>query len=269
MKRLLVAVVLAAAALLDCANASAAAPILRLATTTSTDNSGLLKVILPKFETLSGLKVQVISVGTGKAMKLGENGDVDIVLVHSRPDEDRFVAQGYGVNRRDVMYNDFIVVGPTADPAGVRGMKDIVAAFRRILESGAAFVSRGDDSGTDKMEKHYWELVGKRPESRQYMSAGQGMGEVLTMAGQLGAYTLSDRATYGAYRSRVGLDIVVEGDERMFNPYGVIAVNPKRYLDANYAGAMQFIEWITGDEGRRAIVDFRVNGEQLFFPTPR
>jgi tungstate transport system substrate-binding protein len=201
---------------------------LRLATTTSTDNSGLLREILPKFEAASGLKVQVISVGTGKAMKLGENGDVDVLLVHSRPDEDRFIAHGFGVNRRDVMYNDFIVVGPKSDPAGVHGMKDVIAALKRIVETGATFVSRGDDSGTDKMEKAYWKDVGRRPDHRQYLSAGQGMGEVLTMSGNLGAYTLSDRATYGAYRARVGLEIVVEGDPKMFNPYGVIAVNPAR-----------------------------------------
>jgi tungstate transport system substrate-binding protein len=247
----------------------AAEGVLRLATTTSTENSGLLKAIIPKFEAASGLKVHVISVGTGKAMKLGENGDVDVMLVHSRPDEDVFVAQGFGVNRRDVMYNDFIVVGPRADPARVRGMKSVLDAFRKMLELNATFVSRGDDSGTDKMEKAYWTEVGQRPEGARYLSAGQGMGEVLTMAGHLDAYTLTDRATYSAYRSRIGLDIVVEGDPKMFNPYGVIAVNPARYPDVNYKGAMQFVEWLTGAEGRRAIAEFRVSGEQLFFPTPK
>jgi len=263
MQRLLAALACSVAAFA----ALAAQPTLRLATTTSTDNSGLLKVIIPKFEAASGLKVHVISVGTGKAMKLGENGDVDVMLVHSRPDEDRFVAAGFGVERRDVMYNDFVLLGPPADPAGVRGMKDVAAAFRRILDAKATFVSRGDDSGTDKMEKSYWSVVGARPEGRQYLSAGQGMGEVLTMAGNQGAYTLSDRATYGAYRTRVGLEILVEGDPRMFNPYGVIAVNPARYRDVNFRGAMQFIEWLTGADGRRAIAAFRVNGEQLFYPT--
>jgi len=251
-----------------CALAKPGEAMLRLATTTSTENSGLLKVIVPMFEAASGLKVQVISVGTGKAMKLGENGDVDVLLVHSRPDEDLFVAQGFGVNRRDVMYNDFILVGPRADPAHVRGGKDVIGALRRILDSGATFVSRGDDSGTDKMEKGYWKEVGRRPAGRQYLSAGQGMGEVLTMSNNLSAYTLSDRATYGAYRPRVDLDIVVEGDAKMFNPYGVIAVNPARY-DVNFKGAMQFIEWLTGSEGRGAISAFRVDGEQVFFPTPR
>jgi tungstate transport system substrate-binding protein len=251
------------------ASAFAAEGTLRLATTTSTDNSGLLKAILPQFETSSGLKVHVISVGTGKAMKLGENGDVDVLLVHSRPDEDQFDAQGFGVNRRDVMYNDFILVGPRADPARIRGMKNVLAAMRRLLEAKATFVSRGDDSGTDKMEKAYWAEVGRRPPGAKYLSAGQGMGEVLTMAGNVDGYTLSDRATYGAYRLRIPLDILVEGDPRMFNPYGVIAVNPARYPDTNYKGAMQFIEWLTGAEGRRAIASFRVNGEQLFFPAAR
>lgn len=250
-----------------CAPAAAQQPAtLRLATTTSTDNSGLLRAILPQFERASALKVQVISVGTGKAMRLGENGDVDVVLVHSRADEDRFVAQGFGVNRRDVMHNDFVVVGPTDDPAGIRGLKDVVAAFRRILDAKATFVSRGDDSGTDKAEKAHWAGVGRRPEGRQYLSAGQGMGEVLTMADQLQAYTLTDRATYGAFRARLGLEILVQGDTRLFNPYGVIAVNPARYPDVNHRGAMRFIEWLTGPEGREAIAAFRVGGEQLFFP---
>ncbi len=249
--------------------AAGADGVLRLATTTSTENSGLLRALVPRFEAASALKVQVISVGTGKAMKLGENGDVDVVLVHSRPDEDKFVAQGFGVNRHDVMYNDFIVVGPKADPAKVAGMKDVLAAFRRIFDAKAVFVSRGDDSGTDKMEKGYWEEIGRRPGGRQYLAAGQGMGEVLTMADNLSGYTLSDRATYGAYRARIGLEILVEGDRRLFNPYGVIAVNPARYQDVNYRGATQFIEWITGPQGRKAIAEFRINGEQLFFPTPR
>jgi tungstate transport system substrate-binding protein len=261
--------VLALLSLALSANGLAAEGTLRLATTTSTENSGLLKAILPAFEAASGLKVHVISVGTGKAMKLGENGDVDVVLVHSRPDEDQFVAQGFGVNRRDVMYNDFVVVGPRDDPARIRGLKSVLAAMRRIFESRATFVSRGDDSGTDKMEKTYWAEIGERPSGKQYLSAGQGMGEVLTMAGHVAGYTLTDRATYGAYRSRIPLDILVEGDARMFNPYGVIAVNPARYRDVNYKGAMQFIEWLTGADGRSAIASFRVNDEQLFFPTSR
>ena len=255
--------------LASCAPWAAAQATLRLATTTSTENSGLLRAILPRFEAASGLKVHVISVGTGKAMRLGENGDVDVLLVHSRADEDRFVAQGHGVGRRDVMHNDFIVAGPAQDPAGVRGLRDVVEAFRRIADARAPFVSRGDDSGTDKAEKALWALAGRRPEGRNYLSAGQGMGEVLTIAGNLEAYTLSDRATYAAYRARVGLVLLSEGDPRLFNPYGVIAVNPARHPGVNHRGARLFIEWITGSDGRRAIAEFRVGGEQLFFPAAR
>jgi tungstate transport system substrate-binding protein len=246
----------------------AAPETLRLATTTSTEASGLLRVILPKFEAASGLKVQVISVGTGRALKLGEEGDVDVLLVHSRPDEDRFVARGFGVNRRDVMYNDFVLVGPKEDPAKVRGTKDIVAAFRRILEANATFVSRGDESGTESAEKRYWALVGKPPSGRQYVSVGQGMRATLRIANELGAYTLSDRATAAARRARPGQDILLEGDPRLHNPYGVIAVSPARFPQVNAKGAAAFIEWLTGREGRRAIVDFRASGEQVFFISP-
>ncbi len=239
---------------------------IRLATTTSTENSGLLKFLLPKFEAGYGAKVRVISVGTGQAIKLGENGDADVVLVHARPAEDKFVVHGYGVNRRDVMYNDFVLVGPRQDPAAVRGMKDVVAAMRKISASGAKFISRGDDSGTHQMEIGYWKNAGITPRGAWYMSAGQGMGQVLTIAAELRAYTLTDRATYGAYRSRLGLEILVADDPRMFNPYGIIAVNPARHPDVNYAGAMALIEWITSLQGQTAIAEFKVNGEQLFFP---
>ena len=245
------------------------APDLRLATTTSTDNSGLLNAILPLFEAKYGGKVRVISVGSGKAMKLGENGDVDLVLVHSRADEDKFVAAGFGVNRRDVMYNDFIVVGPKSDPAGIRG-SDVLTAFRKIATAGSGFVSRGDDSGTHKMEQRYWKEVVVEPAAMSaYVSAGLGMGEVLMMAAEMRRYTLTDRATYAAYRAKTGLDILVSGDPKLFNPYGVIAVNPARYPGVNHAGAMQFIEWLTSPEGQAAIAAFRVDGEQLFFPSPR
>jgi tungstate transport system substrate-binding protein len=244
-----------------------AAQDIKMATTTSTENSGLLKLILPQFEAKYGAKVQVISVGSGKAMKLGENGDVDVLLVHARPDEDKFVAEGHGVNRRDVMYNDFILVGPKEDPAHVRGMTDVVAALKKIQAAQAPFISRGDDSGTDKMEKSYWKTAGGKPEGAWYVSAGQGMGEVLTMAAAKQGYTLSDRATYGAYKDKTGLDILVQGDPKMFNPYGVIAVNPKKYPDINYQGAMAFVDWITSPEGQKAIADFKINGEQQFFPS--
>lgn len=253
--------------------ASAVAPmataqqVIKLSTTTSTENSGLLKVLLPEFEKQFNAKVQVISVGTGKALELAKNGDVDVTLVHARPSEDKFIADGYGVNRRDVMYNDFIVVGPTGDPAGIAGSKDILASLKKIVASKAKFISRGDNSGTDQMEQNYWKNAGVKPQGSAYVSAGLGMGEVLTMAAELQAYTLTDRATYGAYRAKTGLAIAVEGDKAMFNPYGIIAVNPARYPDTNQKGANQLIEWMTSAAGQARIAAFKVDGQQVFFPS--
>lgn len=241
--------------------------VIKLSTTTSTENSGLLTYLLPQFEASTHTKVHVISVGTGKALELAKNGDVDVTLVHARPSEDKFMAAGYGVNRRDVMYNDFIIVGPESDPAGIHGSKDVIAAMQKIVDSKAKFISRGDNSGTDQMEKTYWKSVGAKPQAASYISAGLGMGEVLTMAGELQAYTLTDRATYGAYRAKIGLAVAVQGDPKMFNPYGIIAVNPERYKDINYKGAMLLINWITSDEGQKKIADFKVDGEQLFYPS--
>ena len=241
--------------------------VLRLSTTTSTENSGLLAWLLPAFEAKTGLKVNVISVGTGKALELGKNGDVDVTLVHARALEDKFVAEGSGIDRRDVMYNDFIVVGPESDPARVKGSKDVIAAFQKIAASGARFISRGDNSGTDVMERGYWQTAGAKPAGARYVSAGLGMGEVLNMAAEMRAYTLTDRATYGAYKAKTGLAILVEGDKRMFNPYGIIAVNPAKHPGVNYKGAKQLIEWITSQEGQARIAAFKPAGEQLFFPT--
>ena len=240
---------------------------IRMSTTTSTDNSGLLRAILPAFERKHGVHVQVIPVGTGKALKIAENGDVDLTLVHARPAEDAFVAAGHGVNRRNVMYNDFVIVGPREDPAGIGGTKDVIDAMRKLKQAGVRFVSRGDDSGTHQMELSYWKLAGIDPTGPAYLSAGQGMGEVLTMSASLRAYTLTDRATYAAYRSRTGLAILIEGDQRMFNPYGIIAVNPKKYAGVNYEGAMKLIQWMTSAEGQRLIAEFKVDGQQLFFPS--
>lgn len=240
---------------------------IRLSTTTSTENSGLLQYLLPKFEAKTNTKVKVISVGTGKALELAKNGDVDVTLVHARALEDKFVAEGHGVNRRDVMYNDFIIVGPESDPAAVKGSRDVLAAMKKIAASGSKFISRGDNSGTDLMEKAYWKQVGTQPQGTAYVSAGLGMGEVLNMAAELRAYTLTDRATYITYRARTGLQIAVEGDPKMFNPYGIIAVNPQKSKDLNYKGAMQLIEWITSNEGQRLIASFKVEGQQVFFPS--
>jgi len=240
--------------------------VIRLSTTTSTENSGLLKHVLPAFEAGTGTTVQVIAVGTGKALELARNGDVDVALVHARSMEDKFVAEGWGVDRRDVMYNDFIVVGPHADPARIKGSKDVIDAFRRIAATRVRFISRGDNSGTDVMEKGYWEQAAARPQGGNYVSAGLGMGEVLNMAAEMRAYTLTDRATYGAYKARTDLAILVEGDKRMYNPYGIIAVNPARHAGVNYKGAKQLIEWITSPEGQRRIAEFKPAGQQLFFP---
>jgi tungstate transport system substrate-binding protein len=247
----------------------AAARDIKMSTTTSTDNSGLLKVLLPKYEARCGCKILVISVGTGKALELGKNGDVDVVLVHARPAEDQFVAEGHGVNRKDVMYNDFILVGPKSDPLGIHSQKSVIDAFKVLAQGKARFISRGDNSGTDQMEKSYWKQADVTPGGSWFVSAGLGMGEVLTMAGEMQGYTLSDRATYGAYRAKTGLDIVLAGDPKMFNPYGIIAVNPKKYPGLNYDGAMDLINWITSPEGQKAIADFKVNGEQMFFPSAK
>lgn len=262
-------ILLAIATLLVFASAGAGEPgVLRMATTTSTEASGLLQYLLPKFEVKCGCKVHVIAVGTGKALKLGEDGNVDVVLVHARQAEDAFVAAGYGVNRRDVMYNDFVLIGPADDPAGIKGEHDVLRAMRKISEAHAKFVSRGDDSGTDKMEKGYWKALGMTPTGQGwYFSAGQGMGEVLMMANEMRAYTLTDRGTYLGFRNRIELPVLLEGDKRMFNPYGIIAVNPARYPAANYQGAMELIRWITSPEGQNAIGDFKVGGERLFVPS--
>lgn len=240
-----------------------------MSTTTSTENSGLLTYLLPKFEAKANSKVQVIAVGTGKALELAKNGDVDVTLVHARPAEDKFVTEGWGVNRRDVMYNDFILVGPASDPAGIKGSKDVLAAMKKIVDSKAKFISRGDNSGTDQMEKGYWKQVGTQPQGSAYVSAGLGMGEVLNMAAEMNAYTLTDRATYSAYKAKTGLDIDVEGDQKMFNPYGIIAVNPDKHKGVNYQGAMQLIDWITSAEGQNAIASFKVDGQQVFFPSAK
>jgi len=241
--------------------------VLRMATTTSTENSGLLRDILPAFEKATGYTVHVTPVGTGKALRMGQDGDVDVVLVHAPPAEKKFVAAGYGVNRRHVMYNDFVIVGPANDPAKIKGMKDAVKALARIAGEKAIFVSRGDDSGTNKKEKILWKDAGIKPGGKWYREAGQGMGKVLQMTGEMQGYTLTDRGTWLFMKHKLPLEIVVQGDPKLFNPYGVIAVNPGRYPDINYTGAMAFIAWITSPAGQEIIGKYRVNGKQLFIPT--
>ena len=242
---------------------------LRMSTTTSTESSGLLKVLLPPFEKNCDCKVDVIAVGTGKALKLGEAGDVDVVFVHARNLEDKFMADGFGVNRKDVMYNDFVIIGPSSDHARIKHSKDASDAFSRIASKNAVFISRGDESGTHQKEKEIWKSVGIVPKGSWYIEAGQGMGEVINMATERQGHTLADRGTYIAYKKKSDLVLLYEGDKILFNPYGVIAVDPKRHPHVKYDLAMKFIEFLTSKEGQGIIASFKVNGEQLFFPNAR
>ncbi len=244
-----------------------AAEHLRLATTTSTENSGLLAELLPPFESANDCQVDVIAVGTGKAIKLGETGDVDVIMVHARNKEDLFVTAGYGVDRRDVMYNDFVILGPANDPAGVKGSKAAAAALSKIAASKSTFVSRGDDSGTHSREKQLWQKTGITPAGDWYLEAGRGMGEVIVMAGERQGYTMSDRGTYIAYSEKTPLKIVVEGDEGLFNPYGVIIVNPSRHTHVKFELAKKFLDYLTSHQAKELITGFRKGGKQLFYVT--
>ncbi len=240
---------------------------LRMATTTSTDNSGLLGVLLPAFEKKTGYEVHVIAVGTGKALRMGRDGDVDLVLVHAPGAEKSFVDKGYGVDRRDVMYNDFVIVGPPRDPAGIAGSSDATVALERISGKSALFISRGDDSGTHKKELGLWQSARIKPRGDWYREAGQGMGKVLQISGELDAYTLTDRGTWLAYLDKFPLKVLFEGDPRLYNPYGIIAVNPGRYPDVNYEGATRLIRWITSPAGQSLIGSFEIAGNPLFTPS--
>ena len=251
-------------------SAAAQERFITLASTTSTEQSGLFGQILPIFRQASGIEVHVVAVGTGQALAIGMRGDADALLVHDRAGEDKFIAEGHGLDRRDVMFNDFVLVGPRADPAAIRGLKDANEAFRRIAARGALFASRGDDSGTNRMELRLWKAaavdVGTRP--AWYRELGQGMGPTLNIAAGLNAYTLTDRATWASFRNRQELAILTEGDPALFNPYGSILVNPAKGAHIKAADARIWHEWLTGPSGRAAIASFRINGEQLFFPLP-
>ncbi len=241
-------------------------PRVKLATTTSTENSGLLAVLLPAFEEKTGYKIDVIAVGTGKAIAHGEAGDVDLIMVHSRSREDKFVEEGFGLDRRDLMHNDFVVLGPDSDPAGVDGSDDAAAAFAKIAEVQADFVSRGDDSGTHGKEKALWKASGAANSGKWYKEAGQGMGAVITMTDDMQGYMFADRGTYLAMKDNLGIKVVVEGDPVLFNPYGVIAVNPELHAHVNFDGAMALMDFVTGPEGQAIIKNFTKNGEPLFYP---
>ncbi len=238
-----------------------------LATTTSTQDSGLLDYILPDFKKQFDATVDVIAVGTGQAIQLGTRGDADVLLVHARAQEDAFVKAGDGTQRYDVMYNDFVIVGPAADPAGIKGLKSGTDAFKQIADKQATFVSRGDGSGTETKEKSIWAALKMTPKGDWYVSAGQGMGAVLTMTNEMGAYTLSDRATYAARKAKgLALDILVEGDKILLNPYGMIPVNPEKHPQVNAKLAQTFVDWFVSLKTQELIASYQIGGQQLFTP---
>lgn len=243
-----------------------------VASTTSTDQSGLFGHLLPLFQRDSGISVRVVAVGTGQAIKLGERGDADALLVHDRAGEDKFVAEGFGLDRRDVMYNDFVLIGPSGDPAVVKGLASVGEAFKRIAAAKAAFASRGDDSGTHRGELRMWKAAGvdvKAAGAGWYRELGSGMGPTLNTAAGMNAYVLADRGTWASFKNRQSLAIVVEGDKTLFNPYGSILVNPARHSGIKAADAQAWHHWLTGPKGQAAIAGFKIDGEQLFFPDAR
>jgi tungstate transport system substrate-binding protein len=241
------------------------AATIRLATTTSTRDSGLLDALLPALERETGVRVTVLAVGSGQALRIGSDGDADLLLTHDPKGEDELVASGAGVDRRQFMFNDFLIVGPAADPAGIRGTADAGAALRRIAAAEAPFVSRGDDSGTHRKEKRLWEAAGIRPSGKWYREAGRGMGATLTMAAEMGAYTLTDRATLMAHRDAPRLPVTCEGDPVLRNLYSVTRVNPERHPHVKAEAARRAEDWLTGPAGRRAVEEFRVADRQVFF----
>jgi tungstate transport system substrate-binding protein len=239
-----------------------------LSSTTSTQDSGLFGYILPIFKSATGLDVHVIAVGTGQALAIGARGDADVLLVHDRVGEDKFVADGYGIDRRDVMYNDFVIVGPSNDPAHIRGLKEALKALSRIAAAQAPFASRGDDSGTNRMELRLWKSAGIQadPHSGWYRDLGQGMGPTLNIAAAMNAYTLTDRATWANFKNRQSLEILAEGDPALFNPYGSILVNPAKWPQVKFSDAKIWHEWLTSKPGLDAITSYKINGEEVFFP---
>ncbi|WP_405229786.1 substrate-binding domain-containing protein [Lentisalinibacter sediminis] len=251
------------------AGVSAESLPITVASTTSTEASGLFEHLLPLFTADTGIPVRVVAVGTGQAIRIAANGDADVLFVHHEPSERRFVRQGLGIERHPVMHNDFVLVGPAGDPAGIRGMDDAAAALRRIAAGEHAFISRGDDSGTHKREMTLWNEASADPRPASgtwYREAGMGMGATLNVASAMGGYTLSDRGTWIAFGNKRDLEILVEGDPGLHNPYGVIVVNPERFPHVHAAEAQAFADWLTSERGQRAIAAYRVDGQQLFFP---
>jgi tungstate transport system substrate-binding protein len=254
-----------AAALAPAAQAATAQDFITVASTTSTEQSGLFKYLLPEARKALGFDVHVVAVGTGQALDMGRRGDADVVFVHDRPAEEKFLAEGQGVKRYEVMYNDFIVVGPGNDPAHAKG-SDVVEGFRRIAQAQAPFVSRADKSGTHSAELRYWKMAGIEPKGTWYRETGSGMGPTLNTASGMNAYTLADRGTWLSFRNRGELAILVEGDKRLFNQYGVMLVNPAKHPDVKKELGQRFIDWLVSPQGQQAIAGYRIDGQQLFFP---
>jgi tungstate transport system substrate-binding protein len=268
----LLAAFLAASAAWAPTTARAGDRFITVASTTSTQDSGLFDYLLPIFTAKTGIEVRVVAKGTGEAIKLARAGDADVLFVHHKPSEEKFVAEGYGVKRYQLMYNDFLLVGPKADPAGIAGTKDVVEGLTRIAAAKAPFVSRGDDSGTNKAELALWKLAAIDPTQASggwYRAVGAGMGPTLNTAAGMEAYTLTDRATWLAFRNKGDLVAVVEGDQRLFNQYGVTLVNPAKFPHVKAEDGQAFIDWLVSPEGQKAIAGFKINGQQLFFPNAR
>jgi tungstate transport system substrate-binding protein len=265
-RRLLIAVT---ASLVFAGHATAQDKSIVVASTTSTQDSGLFGHLLPMFKVRTGIDVKVVAQGTGQALDTARRGDADVVFVHAKPAEEKFVAEGFGVKRYPVMYNDFILIGPKSDPAGIKGSKDIATALGAIKAKGADFISRGDKSGTHQSELNLWKVAGidiARDKGSWYKEIGQGMGAALNTASASNAYVLADRGTWLSFKNRGDLDIAVEGDKRLFNQYGVMLVNPEKHPSVKKDFGQQLIDWLVSSEGQKAIADYRINGEQLFYP---
>jgi len=248
---------------------SAQSRFITVASTTSTEQSGLFKHLLPVFEKKTGVQVRVVALGTGQALDMGRRGDADVVFVHARPLEEKFLAEGFGVKRQDVMYNDFVLIGPKSDPAKIAGGKDALEAFRRIRSAQAPFVSRGDRSGTHFAELEIWKAAGidiAKDKGPWYRDTGQGMGPALNTASGMNAYILADRGTWLSFKNRGDLGILVEGDKRLFNQYGIMLVNPAKHPSVKKELGQAFIDWVVSPEGQNTIASYKINGEQLFFP---
>jgi tungstate transport system substrate-binding protein len=253
-------------------SANASERFIVVASTTSTENSGLYSFVLPRFSEQTGIEVRVVAVGTGQALHIAQNGDADVLLVHHRPSEDQFISQGYGVTRYDLMYNDYILVGPRDDPASVLSAANVIGAVQRIATNKSLFISRGDDSGTHKKELELWNQSGidtTKVGNGWYQETGRGMGGTLNMASALDAYTLSDRATWLKFGNKGQLDILFQSDPPLFNPYGIILVNPEKHPHIKTRDGQTFIEWMLSEVGQTLIADYRILGQQAFFPTAK